>query len=668
MGKEIEKILKRTETRIGEKYEQGNLKDLEITKPVAGKRVFDKAKGIRAKEVRAKNTAFYKAEFCKAEKVKAPFIFYEAKDSGVEYARGMDAFTKAENCWAGNVEVELEAFAKAKNCRATKVNAGKFAFNKAENCWAGEVKANYIFWGANNCQAERAEGRDAFYSAQKFLLIKEVNAEFIGADSQGVVILGKVEFPEAKIFPSVNLLEGKIKEPPLRIETFFKEELKNSQLGEESIFDHLSYFGWEGETLAEGKEKLKKRYNGAKENIKKLEILEKELGEKFFFFYLLDNNSRREEVFQGLEKLRKVEKNSLLGIDHYWLELQKIKEYLPTISLKDWVRLGNYAEFLAFDDKNLKELENIKKENEPEDKIKNYILNVPKENLKEYTKTLGLGEEINDDIFFAARLHKVLDVRGEEKNKKILEELMKGKKLIEFEENKLWIEKMKHKLDTEKWLAHKQKDYTPVVEKDYSVSLKKAQKFQIKEIARHLKEIGIRLPLEIKIEEIRKIISEKGRELPPNIKEDIRTHLQAYYSSVGMEKSSLPQKIIIKTEENPLKAVQMGERVIGSCLRIRGGHEEGIVPNTADINKRTVWVEDENGNILGWKLIVITEEGKLVGFQDLKNDTRIDLQSCYKDFFTEFARELKIELTSKGTIREIVGEHWYDGGAGAVEF
>ncbi len=510
------------------------------------------------------------------------------------------------------------------------------------------------------------EGRDVFYHAENFLLTKEINAELIGTDSRGGIILGKVKFPEAKIFPSVNLLEGKIKEDPLKTEKFFKEELKKSQRGEESIFDHLSYFGWEGETLVGGKEKLKERYSGVKESIKGLEDLEQELGEKFLFFYLLDNNSKRGEIFQKLGKLRKVERQSLLALNKSFSEIEKLKEELPLLSLKDFVKLGNYAEFLTFDDKNLKELKNIKKENEPEIKIKNYILNIPKENLKEYIKTFGLEKEINDYIVFAARLHKVLDEKGEEKNKKILEELMKGKKPIEFEENKLLLEGMKDKFDTEKWLTHKQKDYAPVVEKDYSASLEKAQKFQIEEIARHLKEVGIKLPLEIKIEEIRKILSEKERELPPNTKEDIKAHLQAYYSSVGMEKSPLPQKIIIKTEENPLKAVQMGEKVIGSCLRIGGGHEEGIVPNTTDINKRTVWAEDEKGNILGWKLIAITEEGKITGFQDLKNDTRIDLQSCYKDFCSEFANNLKTKLASKGEIVELVGEHWYNDGI--VEF
>lgn len=440
------------------------------------------------------------------------------------------------------------------------------------------------------------------------------------------------------------------------------------------------------------------------------------------FFHLIDDNFKREEIFNGFQKLRKIEQASLNGLNGYFLQLERIRNYLSLLSLNDWLKLGEYAEFLNFGKGFDKGIVNIKQEiklevekvkleeilknpkakefddwetarhikqlkwrhlrrqgrainpaeiekqfnKEKENKInsgvnsaiREYLLNSPKENVKDYLKTLGIEGEVNEDIIFAARLHRVLEKKGETKNKEVLEKLMRGKKPIDFEENKKWLEGMEGKINTKKWLVHKKKDYDPIREKNLAASLEKGRKKQLNEIVNLFKNIKIEIKPEIN--EIEKILHEKQREIPQNIIQDIKTHLRAYYSLFGIEKSPLPKKIILETEENPLKSIQVGEKVTGSCLEIRGGKEGSAVCNAAGINKKIVWVKDEKENILGRILLAINEEGKLERFWGFNNDHRLNLEPLYDDFIAEFTNELGTTVGFQGKIKELVGENWYD--------
>ena len=362
---------------------------------------FPKARGIEAKEVKAGRHVFLKAEDCKVEKVGA----------------GEDAFPLAKRCEVGYVEAGGSAFSKAGDCRVKKVETGENAnaFTNATRCEVEEVKAGkYAFWEAKKC------------------LVEKVKAEEIGKGSLGVVVLGEAE---GKVFPSAILMKGKLKkEKPEEIERFFKEELKKSQQGEESIFDYLSFFGWEGKTLKEGEEILKQRYERVKEKRGILEELR-----KYNFYFLIDDNSKREEILFGFERLKEKEKKALLALNNCLPQLKKVKKYLPALSLKDWIKLGVYAEFLDFDKEKIeakikegeKKLEDLKLDEIEEKKthlVREVILNSPKENLISYLEELkkwgikieikevetGGGKEIAEDTIIAASFCKRLEKEEEE--------------------------------------------------------------------------------------------------------------------------------------------------------------------------------------------------------------------------------------------------------------
>jgi len=326
---------KREERQID--YSQKRLANLEIEEPVVGKEeVFTEARKIKAKEVRAERCAFMDAKECQVERV--------------EVEKG-SAFTRAQHCQVEEVKVRVVAFFNAKDCRVGRVESREDAFQEAEDSWAAEVKAEWrAFPFARTCQVERVEaGKDAFEEAERCLITEKVKGEKIGEASLGVVVLGNTE---GEVSPSVILMKGKLKrEKPEEIRKFFEEELKKSQKVEESIYDYLSFFNWEGKNLKEGKEKLKRRYERVKEKRYLLEELR-----DYNFFFLIGDNSKREEILFDFERLEEEDKRALLSLNHHLPQLEKVKDYLSVFSLDDWVKLGEYAEFLDFDEEKLKEI------------------------------------------------------------------------------------------------------------------------------------------------------------------------------------------------------------------------------------------------------------------------------------------------------------------------
>jgi hypothetical protein len=267
---------------------------------------------------------------------------------------------------------------------------------------------------------------------------------------------------------------------------------------------------------------------------------------------------------------------------------------------------------------------------------------------------------LSEDILFASRLHKLVSDKHYTNNKKILGELISGNKQLDYEKNRNWISEKKEKFNTDQWIKNKSKDYEAEQSDNYFESIENNKKEQILEINDHLKEVGINALPNIKnIEELIKI---NANAIHEDILCDIKNHISTYKSLSGTEQSELPRNIILTTEDDPLKAIQMGQKVVGSCLKLRGGHEVSAICNAVDINKKIIWAKNEKDEIIGRVLVGITQDNKLVRFAVYNNDPRINLENCYDDFVLEMAKDLKIETANKGKVEEIVGDNWYDDG------
>lgn len=328
----------------------------------------------------------------------------------------------------------------------------------------------------------------------------------------------------------------------------------------------------------------------------------------------------------------------------------KLKVAKEIIKLK---RKGKNIKKRKIRNKLLREIEEKKAS-----KIREYLRERPKKRAEEYASQIGYEGEINEDVLFAMRLHKRLSKdEWYEKEAKLLEDLLKGKNPLEYEENKRWIEEIRNKVDIEKWLEGYRKEYIPEQAKDFYARIENERRREIEEAKRHLAELGIKVN---SVEEIERVLKESKEILPENIYRDVKTHLQRYKSLKGIEESYIPEKIIIETEKNPLKALQMGE-VVGSCLGIGGGNEYSAVTNVADVNKQVIYAKDERGNIIGRVLIGLNDSGNIVGYRLYTLDHRIDLEKYVRDFIHEYARKIGAKVSNELSPRPLTGE-WYDDG------
>jgi hypothetical protein len=125
-------------------------------------------------------------------------------------------------------------------------------------------------------------------------------------------------------------------------------------------------------------------------------------------------------------------------------------------------------------------------------------------------------------------------------------------------------------------------------------------------------------------------------------------------------------RIHLRLERDPLSTLQMGN-YFGTCLRLGGVNAFSTVANACELNKRVIYARDGKGNVVGRKLIGISMEGKLVGFQtycslDEEAGGR-ELRALFDRYAAQFARRCGLELASEGTVPRLFAQSWYDDGA-----
>lgn len=649
--------------------------------------VFEKSNDCTVGSVEAKTEAFSQAKNCKAERVTAKHVFHFS-----------------ENCSAVEVNADY-AFVGAKNCFVDKLISKKSAFLGAENCVANIIQTenspnSNIFHGALCCQANSIEGSYVLQGAERCFIYDSVKSHHLGQDSLGIVVLGKVD--SELIYPSVQIIDA---------DKATKEYFRNNF---EDLKTKLYILKWEGHTLKDGLDNLNSHWQ---------EIIDKDIMNKVKraadgivarpkIFYLAMSpfsNKKRVELLSSIDKLSKKELN-FFKEESFRNYLMINHEYLVDFSLKELSELGEFIDFLkpdisqdvseiinSFPNVNdqfvensinggdlhlpysnskvlslIKKLEGkdinkliIKKEwikeinDKKQSRIKDFIKRSYKEELSKYLQNIGLSDiELNEDNIFALRVHKRIDGR---QSKVIIEELLKGKNILEYKPNMEWVNLMKaNNLNIDKWIGHYQKEYTPENSNSYFLSIEKKQEDQIERIRQYLKKYCDEDFVELS--QIEPIIERNKNKIPEECLLDIKNRINIIKSNEGIKSSLIPRKIIVTSEEDPIKTLQMGECVNNSCLSLSGSNAFAVIANAVDINKKIAWIKDENDNILGRILMAITEDGKLVGFRAFANDPRIDINPAIKDFLNAYAQEIGTEVANEGKVAELITFRWYNDG------
>ena len=125
------------------------------------------------------------------------------------------------------------------------------------------------------------------------------------------------------------------------------------------------------------------------------------------------------------------------------------------------------------------------------------------------------------------------------------------------------------------------------------------------------------------------------------------------------------KKLHVSIEKDPIEALKMGS-YFQTCLSLDGCHGEAALLDTVDVNKQVVYVRDENGALVGRKLIGVSQTGGLLGYQTYarSNHDAALMQQAIDPLVRQFASDCGLKLADKGSAPAALhgSEHWYDDG------
>ncbi|MCH8004251.1 MAG: hypothetical protein IH934_06515 [Nanoarchaeota archaeon] len=171
------------------------------------------------------------------------------------------------------------------------------------------------------------------------------------------------------------------------------------------------------------------------------------------------------------------------------------------------------------------------------------------------------------------------------------------------------------------------------------------------------KELGIQTTKEDILEAFKKIKDNPNQA----VVQDIKLHLHTIKSlEGGIRTIGAVTKAKVYIELNPLKVLQMGEKVSGSCLSLGGGNARETITNAIDVNKRVVWAEHD-GRILGRVLLAMNDNGEILRYLTYYAFTGIDLENTFNAFVQKLAKSCHTKISNRGNISLILASHWYPG-------
>lgn len=111
---------------------------------------------------------------------------------------------------------------------------------------------------------------------------------------------------------------------------------------------------------------------------------------------------------------------------------------------------------------------------------------------------------------------------------------------------------------------------------------------------------------------------------------------------------------------SPEETLRMGDYFPDSCFatdKLRGWHAAGTA---ADINKQVVYLENENGSIVGRQMVAVTEDGGLSTFTPYTN-TDDPVEEAMDRYIDEWADEMGLDrVEQEKSVELLETERWHD--------
>ncbi|NUN48303.1 MAG: hypothetical protein HUU15_05675, partial [Candidatus Brocadiae bacterium] len=145
----------------------------------------------------------------------------------------------------------------------------------------------------------------------------------------------------------------------------------------------------------------------------------------------------------------------------------------------------------------------------------------------------------------------------------------------------------------------------------------------------------------------------------PAILDEIEMNLTRVEASRNTPESEYEGEILFVVETDPFEVLYMGEYGFASCLSLRGSNAWGAVSNAIDIDKVIVWAKEPGGNVVGRRLLVLTDTG-ILSFRTYTNRHGLTLDAAFDSFIEEYARHVGAPLTRGRGPGPLLSDQWYD--------
>ena len=127
------------------------------------------------------------------------------------------------------------------------------------------------------------------------------------------------------------------------------------------------------------------------------------------------------------------------------------------------------------------------------------------------------------------------------------------------------------------------------------------------------------------------------------------------------------RKLCIEASWHPAETVLMGSYV-NTCLSLPDGcNVHNVLPNAYDANKQVLYVRNHRGSVLARKLVAISADFGLIGYELYKNYSETESQEldrsivrATEQFCGRWAFTIGVPLKDDGVPQHILNEDWYD--------
>jgi hypothetical protein len=90
------------------------------------------------------------------------------------------------------------------------------------------------------------------------------------------------------------------------------------------------------------------------------------------------------------------------------------------------------------------------------------------------------------------------------------------------------------------------------------------------------------------------------------------------------------------------------------------------IANATDVNKRVMYVRDSSGKVYARKLIAISEDFELLGYETyvttMTDEQEEVIETVVNDYAKALAAACGLRLAEDGAVRILVSKSWYDDG------